>query len=48
MGTDLNHFIMGLAHCAMGKKCSAEVARDLAPDVKWLYGTKYEECPILQ
>jgi hypothetical protein len=48
MGRDLNHFIVGLALCAMGKSCFAKVAHDLAPDVKWLYGTKYGECPILQ
>jgi hypothetical protein len=45
---DLNHFIVGLALCAMGNFCFAEIARDMPPDMKRLYETKYEEDPILQ
>lgn len=36
---DLNHsnqYIMGLALCALGNICSAEMARDLAPEVERL------------
>ena len=39
MGRDLNHsnqFIVGLALCALGNICSAEMARDLAPEVERL------------
>jgi AP-1 complex subunit gamma-1 len=38
-GRDLNHsnqFIVGLALCALGNICSAEMARDLAPEVERL------------
>lgn len=36
---DLNHsnqYIVGLALCALGNICSAEMARDLAPEVERL------------
>ncbi len=36
---DLNHsnqFIVGLALCALGNICSAEMARDLSPEVERL------------
>ena len=39
MGRDLNHsnqFVVGLALCALGNICSAEMARDLAPEVERL------------
>ncbi|PWZ16234.1 AP-1 complex subunit gamma-2 [Zea mays] len=39
VGRDLNHsnqFIVGLALCALGNICSAEMARDLAPEVERL------------
>ncbi|VAI70809.1 unnamed protein product [Triticum turgidum subsp. durum] len=40
---DLNHsnqFIVGLALCALGNICSAEMARDLAPEVERLLQTR--------
>ncbi|CAM0912965.1 unnamed protein product [Alopecurus aequalis] len=40
---DLNHsnqFIVGLALCALGNICSAEMARDLAPEVERLLRTR--------
>uniref|UniRef100_A0ACD5Y0Z7 Uncharacterized protein n=1 Tax=Avena sativa TaxID=4498 RepID=A0ACD5Y0Z7_AVESA len=40
---DLNHsnqFIVGLALCALGNICSAEMARDLAPEVERLLKTR--------
>jgi len=39
VGRDLNHsnqFIVGLGLCALGNICSAEMARDLAPEVERL------------
>ncbi len=39
MCRDLNHsnqYIVGLALCALGNICSAEMARDLAPEVERL------------
>ena len=39
MHRDLNHtnqYIVGLALCALGNICSAEMARDLAPEVERL------------
>eukprot|EP00252_Welwitschia_mirabilis_P004363 TRINITY_DN1469_c0_g1_i6.p1 TRINITY_DN1469_c0_g1~~TRINITY_DN1469_c0_g1_i6.p1 ORF type:complete len:906 (+),score=208.03 TRINITY_DN1469_c0_g1_i6:268-2985(+) len=32
----MNHYIVGLALCALGNICSAEMARDLAPEVEKL------------
>uniref|UniRef100_M8C5N8 AP-1 complex subunit gamma n=1 Tax=Aegilops tauschii TaxID=37682 RepID=M8C5N8_AEGTA len=43
VGRDLNHsnqFIVGLALCALGNICSAEMARDLAPEVERLLQTR--------
>ncbi|KAK1296533.1 AP-1 complex subunit gamma-2 [Acorus calamus] len=40
---DLNHsnqYIVGLAICALGNICSAEMARDLAPEVERLFQTR--------
>ncbi|KAJ3677487.1 hypothetical protein LUZ60_003211 [Juncus effusus] len=40
---DLNHsnqYIIGLALCALGNICSAEMARDLAPEVEKLLNTR--------
>jgi AP-1 complex subunit gamma-1 len=42
IGSDLNHsnqFIVGLALCALGNICSAEMARDLAGEVEKLLGS---------
>lgn len=39
MSRDMNHtnqYIVGLALCALGNICSAEMARDLAPEVERL------------
>ncbi|KAG6518032.1 AP-1 complex subunit gamma-2-like isoform X1 [Zingiber officinale] len=33
----LNHYIVGLALCALGNICSAEMARDLEPEVQRLF-----------
>ena len=35
-----NHFIVGLALCALGNICTAEMARDVAPEVAGLLGNR--------
>ena len=35
-----NHFIVGLALCSLGNICTAEMARDVAPEVSALLGSK--------
>ena len=35
-----NHFIVGLALCALGNICTAEMARDVAPEVASLLGNR--------
>lgn len=43
MHRDLNHsnqYIVGLALCALGNICSAEMARDLAPEVERLLNSR--------
>ena len=35
-----NHFIVGLALCSLGNICTAEMARDVAPEVSALLASK--------